>query len=237
MKFFIVVFCFCILKCIANKYSDDLPESFDWRDEGAVLGTPTVPGIFCAKSDWAYAIANAVETQLFLANGTLESFSPQYILDCCSFSDGCNNGPSIETAYACLERNGGVNSQYSYFDGMQRPCFGGANLPIQFEIWNKISEEELKRLLVTRGILNVMINGANLRSYTGGIWLSDDCNKSNPDPWTVNLIGYGRENDTDYWILKNWVDSSWGEGGFFRLIRNQNACGITDKVLVPMVVV
>jgi len=35
----------------------------------------------------------------------------------------------------------------------------------------------------------------------------------------VLLIGYGTDKGTDYWLLKNSWGITWGERGFFRLLR------------------
>jgi len=45
----------------------------------------------------------------------------------------------------------------------------------------------------------------------------------------VKMIGWGSENGTDYWIIANSWNESWGEGGFFRILRGSNHCGIEDQ--------
>ena len=42
----------------------------------------------------------------------------------------------------------------------------------------------------------------------------------------VTLIGWGAENGTDYWTVKNSWNPTWGEGGFFRIRRGTNEVGI-----------
>merc|ERR1712113_381694 len=44
----------------------------------------------------------------------------------------------------------------------------------------------------------------------------------------VALLGWGTEDGQDYWLCKNsWTDS-WGDGGFFKIARGNDECGIED---------
>merc|ERR1711970_1169222 len=43
----------------------------------------------------------------------------------------------------------------------------------------------------------------------------------------VKMIGWGSESGTDYWLVANsWGTTQWGEGGFFKIKRGTNECGI-----------
>nr|CDJ88565.1 Peptidase C1A domain containing protein [Haemonchus contortus] len=46
----------------------------------------------------------------------------------------------------------------------------------------------------------------------------------------VKIIGWGKENGTDYWLIANSWHNDWGENGFFRILRGTNHCGIEEKV-------
>jgi len=62
--------------------------------------------------------------------------------------------------------------------------------------------------------------------YTGGIINSARCG-TNLDHGVL-VVGYGSENGSDYWILKNSWGPSWGESGFFRIQKDttQDGAGI-----------
>jgi cathepsin B len=46
----------------------------------------------------------------------------------------------------------------------------------------------------------------------------------------VKMMGWGTENEIDYWLLANSWDTNWGENGYFKMQRGTNLCGIESYV-------
>ena len=44
------------------------------------------------------------------------------------------------------------------------------------------------------------------------------------------IVGYGIEKGMKYWLVKNSWGDNWAEGGFFKIRRGTNECGIEKKV-------
>ena len=46
----------------------------------------------------------------------------------------------------------------------------------------------------------------------------------------VEMIGWGTENGTPYWLIKNSWNDQWGDKGTFKIKRGNNECGIEGDV-------
>ena len=67
----------------------------------------------------------------------------------------------------------------------------------------------------------------DLLNYRNGIF-TRNTSSSLYDQY-VNIIGWGSENETPYWIVRNNWGSSWGENGYFRILRGLNLLGIESS--------
>jgi cathepsin L len=98
----------------------------------------------------------------------------------------------------------------------------------------------LKEAVANVGPISVCINAnENFMSYAGGVYDDSECNS---DFAAINhcvlAVGYGHDSATgkDYWILKNSWNTSWGEKGYIKIVRNlMNQCAISTLASYPTV--
>jgi cathepsin X len=63
-----------------------------------------------------------------------------------------------------------------------------------------------------------------LEDYTGGIF--HDTTGDTNIVHDISVVGYGEENGTKYWTVRNSWGTHWGEQGFFRVVRGTNNIAI-----------
>lgn len=83
------------------------------------------------------------------------------------------------------------------------------------------------------GPVSTLIDASNLQKYSSGIVNGEHCGNTQENlNQAVLVVGYGSDNGTDYWIVKNSWGREWGEKGYLRIARNSNnTCGIALQAI------
>ncbi|XP_051803633.1 procathepsin L [Acanthochromis polyacanthus] len=211
----------------------------DYRKMGYV--TEVKDQGYCG-SCWAFSTTGAIEGQIYKKTGQLVSLSEQNLVDCSKQygTYGCS-GAWMANAYDYVVNNGlQSTSTYPYTSVDTQPCYYDSRLAVahirDYRFIPKGDEQALADAVATIGPITVAIDAdhSSFLFYSSGIYDEPNCNPNNLSH-AVLLVGYGSEDDQDYWIVKNSWGSSWGEGGYMRLIRDgRNTCGIASYALYPI---
>lgn len=90
----------------------------------------------------------------------------------------------------------------------------------------------MKEAVAKVGPIAISINASpsTFQLYSHGIYDDVACTST-----TVNhamlVVGYTPE----YWILKNWWGQNWGEGGYMKIRRHRNVCGLANYAAYAVV--
>jgi cathepsin L len=106
----------------------------------------------------------------------------------------------------------------------------GANASA-FVVLTPGDENILKEAVANVGPISVAIEANdNFSNYAGGVYDDPECHSDiDVINHAVLIVGYGTDSDTgkDYWLVKNSWNTSWGEEGYIKMVRNKkNQCAI-----------
>jgi len=209
------------------------PDSIDWRDEtvhGKVV-TPVKNQGGCG-SCWAFSATETVESHYAIASKQLLKLAPQTYVNCvknpnkCGGTGGCQ-GATMELAFNLTAQTGIALESTLPYKGVNEQCQEyKAAVKVSGYVKNPVNDAKaLETAVATKGPQAITVAAGPWMFYGGGVF--HGCGSSSQGAVLdhgVQLVGYSK----DYWIVRNSWGAGWGENGYIRISRANDAKTFTD---------
>ena len=222
------------------------PSEWDWRSKGAV--TPVKDQGQCG-SCWTFSSSGAMEGAWAIAKGDLVSLSEEQLVECATGisygSHGCNGG-QMEGAFKYAISNGMcTEADYPYTSGTGKSgsCQSSSCSPVaEFSSCSDVKPNDqisLKGAVAQQPVsIAIEADTRAFQSYSSGVITGSACGTKLDHG--VLIVGYGEENGTKYWLVKNSWSASWGDNGYVKIERSESTndagvCGIAMDPSFPSV--
>uniref|UniRef100_S4RP41 Dipeptidyl peptidase 1 n=1 Tax=Petromyzon marinus TaxID=7757 RepID=S4RP41_PETMA len=223
-----------------------LPAAWDWRDVRGVSYVSPVRDQGACGSCYSFASMAMLEARVrILSNNTQQPvFSPQHIVSCSPYSQGCDGGFPYLIAGKFAQDFGVIEESCYPYIGQDSKCLPKDPSCLRYYtaryhyvggFYGACSEELMRLELVENGPLAIGFQVYDdFMAYQGGIYhhtgLRDQFNPFEETNHAVLLVGYGTDaagpegTGEPFWIVKNSWGEGWGEGGYFRIRRGNDEC-------------
>jgi len=224
----------------------DLPESFSWGNVDGInylseIRNQHVP-VYCG-SCWAHAATSSLTDRYTIQSGAVwpgpRMLSVQNVIDC-GDAGSCHGGwdsgvyeyaeeygipPETCNPYLAVDQECSRYHQcFTCWPGStpDSNCDEIDNYKRLFvEEHGRVSgRKDMKAEIYARGPISCEIDATEaLDAYTGGVYA--EYNPSAQTNHLVSVVGWGVEDDVEYWIVRNSWGTPWGEDGYFRIVTSK----------------
>jgi hypothetical protein len=226
-----------------------ISDSIDWVSLGGV--TPVKDQGQCG-SCWSFSTTGALEGAYFVKYGHLKSFSEQQLVDCDNRRNGgkdmgCNGG-LMDNAFSWISKNNGLCSgiDYPYVSGKttksgdcQSKCENIKNSAVSsFVDIIRSSDVEIMSAVSKQPIsIAIQADQREFQLYKSGVF-TGICGTDLDHG--VLLVGYGSQDEIDFYLVKNSWGTTWGDKGYIKLGRGKQynngdgQCGLLLQASYPI---
>lgn len=202
-------------------------------------------------SCWAFGAVGTLESAWNKAHGEDVQLSEQQVMDCSwgyvpgneEAASACNGGDAYAGIGHIINAGGIARaSEYNYL-GQGDYCREESVDKISgFKGYSKIPQGDDRALMeavYSRGAIAVSMDASqeSFTFYSEGVYFDRKCMwKSDDLDHSMLLVGYGTDPEHgDYWIVKNSWSTHWGDGGYFKVSRDNHGCGAsTDAIFAVL---
>ena len=226
--------------------ANELPTSFDWRNVDGTNYVSEIRNQGQCGSCYAFASMAMLESRLRIAtsNNLKVTFSPQDVVGCSEYSQGCEGGFPYLIAGKYAEDFGVVEEDCFPYLGHDTPCQEKSGCLRYYAtkyyyvggFYGACNEAEMMVELVNNGPIAVGFEVySDFEKYKSGIYhhtgLEDKFN-----PWEITnhavlIVGYGETDGVKYWTVKNSWGTDWGEEGYFQIRKGDDECGMESMAM------
>ena len=178
-----------------------------------------------------------------IKKGILPQLSEQQLVDCSgSYGNAGCGGGLMTNAYNYLKAYSSMNRVSYPYVGVKGTCkYNAANGLLKTIGYKNVAKNDpnahIAALQLGPVSVAVAASSSTFRLYKSGIISSTACGTSINH--AVNMVGYGVSLGTPYWIIRNSWGTSWGEQGYFKVLRSSTVstsiCGILSLSSYPLI--
>jgi len=223
-----------------------LPDNFDWRDVDGVNYVSPIRNQGSCGSCYAFSAMgmNEARVRVMTNNTQTPVFSPQDVVECSEYSQGCDGGFPYLIGGKYAEDFGLVQEECNPYKGKDGSCSTLTSCPrfysTKYEyvggFYGACNDQLMKINLFKYGPIAVAFEVYDdFFHYKSGVYhhtgIEDKFNPFEITNHAVLLVGYGTDtsdpsNPQDYWLVKNSWGPTWGLDGYFKISRGNDECSI-----------
>lgn len=208
-----------------------VPGSFDAREKWPTCFKNPIYNMGNCTASWAVATASSLSNRFCIASpaeyGEL-MLSPQQLLSCDTTNRGCSGG-DVDTAWIFMEKEGLVTEQcFPYQGDSSVGCGSRCSGEAPFRAASHCvvnNEAAIRREIFSNGpVVAPLFLVDDFLVYKGGLYQEMPTATQLADYrrqriiHAVKIIGWGKMQGRNYWLIENSWGDDWGEGGYAKVV-------------------